>query len=1020
MGRNKNIRKGNAIMNKLKTLLSLCVIITAYNVKGQCWETINTQTTDWTQSNTSNTWDWTQEQFNDFYITGKSNPVTLISPFWATGGGVTFHNMSLFDFQKHKLAANKDFHPKDGWELLIKSFGTPGAANNAVSNPYFCLYNRFTGRVRAFLLVPDKTGDLSKTGAVLKVNFGKDRRRTALFQHMEPVGKVVSQFNPNLDIDVANEYINEDYYWLFTEFTVAYDPCTCADLNDPKESVIVFTYYLIEESKVDAKIEGTLTEKVTQNQKPVSDDPGFALTGFDDAKKLFQTGQKAYKEYNGYKSEFNKFLNDHTDSAWRGKIWRSLQEIKATDKTFYDEVIQDFYPQLGYTDLTYEQYMSGSFQLNPSAFTTLEKTDFLTRHYGTIKGIASIVPYVGVAIGVVDLLNSGGKNSTSQAVQGPVVFEANLTLDGNIKKTNEIAVRGFYTPGFTTTSNTNFIPTYNNILGVFNVLELPDFEFSTIAPTVKNYTADQLESIGLLDRRNACETNYSNLNNHDGAGDVIFKQYKPTAPLKYVVNPASNMEVESVEAAIIVKYMGKDVMFLDRPSDFNNVPALPFYPKITTPDNNDTILKLGFSVDNILIENPTPKFSFPGSPSIAAGVYMNNGEKIISIGGPVVADVTLLKDRSQSATIERIKSIESNTNMQLDMVSPKYPIGDSTFIQFRTDYLPATCFENLSITLLGNSNLPKTYLKLYVRLKHKTDPAISPVTMILSYDIADKLATASNTNLTGNYDAKVWGENWDNQPKCCFKCDLNRPTFQAVEISDYRYFGDFKLTSIPFQQNFFKSHDYTYNGEQNLTVIGNLTIPDNAVIPPNSLIKVGGKIIFGENIFIGNGTVIRSGTVINITKNVTIEPNVILEIENLNSLKYDCTNYNYAASLMSNTDIANVCGLQSYKTRAVLASPSFDTPKDSSEFSDISAEIHPNPNKGNFTITFNSADIKSYSIEIFSLTGKIVYFENFKSATGINNKIINLRGVLDGIYFARIKSQNGLYSKNMKIVVYNN
>lgn len=1017
---NKNIRKGKTIMKLIKFLLSLWVISTASPIKGQCWNNINTQTTDWTKTNTtSNTWDWTQTQFNDFYITGQSNPVTLISPFWATGGGSTFHNMSLFDFQKSTLAVKKDFHPNDGWELLIKSFGTSGAANNAVSNPYFCLYNRFTGRVRAFLLVPDKTGDLTKTGAVLKVNFPSNKRKTALFQHMEPIGKVVGKFNPNLDIDVVNEYINEDYYWLFTEFTVAYDPCTCHDLGDPKESVIVFTYYLIEESKIDGKIEGTLSEKITQNQKPVSGDPVFALNGFDDVKRLFQTGQKAYKEYDGYKSQFNKFLNDHTDSAWRGKIWRSLQEIKETDKTFYDEVIQDLYPQLGSTDLTYQQYMSGTLQINPSAISALEKTDFLTRHYGTLKGIASFIPYVGVAIGVFDMLNSGGNSSTSQAVQGPVVFEANLTLDGNIKKLSAISAPGFYTPGFTTNSNTNFIPTYNNILGVFNVLELPDFEFSNILPSVTNHTADKLESYGLLDRRNNCEKNNSNFNNQDGADNVIFKQFRPKSALKYVVNPASNMVVESVEAAIIVKYLGKDELFIDRPSDFNNVPAIPFYPKIIMPDIKDTILKLGFSVDDVLISDPHPRFYFGGSPNISSGMYLNNGGKISQIGGSIVADVALIKDRTQSATIERIKNIESTTNLQLDIVSPKYPIGDSTFIQFRTDYLPVTCFQNLSLTLLGNNNIPKTYVKLYVRLKHKTDPNITPVTLILSYDIVDKLVNASNSNQTGNYDAKLWGVNWDYSTECCFKCGTN-PTFTSAEISDYRYFGDFQVTSIPFQQDFFKSHNYTYSGEQNLTIIGDLTIPDNAIIPPNSFIKVGGKIVFGENITISNGTIVRSGTVINITKNIVIEPNVILEVENSNSLKYNCSNYNYTTSLMSDDEIISLCGSQDYKLRSTFSAPNLDKPVDSSNNSKINTEIYPNPNNGSFNIIFNSLYPESYNIEIYSLTGQKVYSEIYESLVGSNTKTINLTGLLDGVYLARLSSKDGFYSSNTKIVVVNN
>ena len=1012
----KNIGKGYAVMKLVKLLISFGVVFIASAVKGQCWNNINTQTTDWTKTNTSNTWDWTQTQFNDIYISGKSNPVTLISPFWATSGGATFHNMALFDFQKYTLATKKDFHPNDGWELLIKSFGTSGAANNAVSNPYFCLYNRFTGRVRAFLLVPDKTGDLTKTGAVLKVNFPNNYRRTALFQHMEPIGKVVGKFNPNLDIDVANEYINEDYYWLFTEFTVAYDPCTCHDFNDPKESVIVFTYYLIEESKIDAKIEGSLTEKVTQNQKPVNGDPGFALNGFDEAKKLFQTGQKAYKEYDGYKSEFNKFLNNHTDSAWRGKIWRLLQETKASDKKYYDEVVQDLFPQLGYTDLTYQQYMSGTLEINPSAFSALEKTDFLTRHYSTIKGVASIVPYVGVAIGVIDMLNSGGKSNTSQAVQGPVVFEANLTLDGNIKKSSPISAPGFYTPGFTTNSNTNFIPTYNNILGVFNVLELPDFEFSNITPSVTNNTADQLESIGFLDRRNACEKNNSNLNNQDGADNVIFKQFRPKSALKYVVNPASNMEVESVEAAIIVKYYGKDELFIDRPSDFNNVPALPFYPQIIMSDINDTILKLGFSVDNILIENPIPRFMFSGSPNIPPGFYLNKDGKITSIGGGFVADVTLLKDRSRSATIERINNIESNTNLQLDMVSPKYPIGDSTFIQFRTDYLPVTCFQNLSLTLLGNNNFPKTYVKLYVRLKHKTDPNILPVTLILSYDIVDKLVNASNTNQTGSYEAKIWGLNWNNSVECCFKCGPN-PTFNSAVISDYRYFGDFHLTSIPFQQDFFKPHDYTYSGEQNLTIIGDLTISDSTTIPPNSLIKVGGKIVFGENITIGNGTVIRSGKAININKNIVVEPNVILEIENLNSMVYNCTNYNYTMSHMSDSDIATLCSSQDYKIRSILTAPNIDKPINNTKDSTIHTEIFPNPNNGSFNIVFNSLNSESYNIEIYSLMGQQVYLENFDSLIGENTKNINLTGLLNGVYFVRIISSSENTAIVKKIIV---
>lgn len=1007
-------------MKKQRLLIFFCSLLLSLPSYGQCWDNINTTTTDWTKKNSVNTWNWTQETF-DMYITGSSsNPVPIISPFWATGGGSAFNNINLFDFQKHTTADKKDFHPNDGWELLIKHFGSPGASNNAVSNPYFCLYNRHTGKIRAFLLVPYKTNDLSKTGAVLKVDFPSDRRRTALFQHMEPIGHSVKYFNINLYADVANNYVNEDYRWLYSEFTVAYDPCTCHDLNNSKESLIEFTYYLVQESKIDAKIEGTLSEKVTENQKPVTGNPGFALTGFDDLKKLYQAGQKGYKEYGKYKDEFNKFLNNHTDSAWRGKIWRMLQDVKSSDEGFYNEIIADLYPDLGYTDLSYEQYMSGTFDVNPSAFMVLEKTDFLTRHYGTIKGIASFVPYVGAAIGVYDLLTSGGKSgSSTQVSQGPMVFEANLTLDGNLKLVSPISAPGFYTPGFTTSPTTNFIPTYNNILGVFNILDLPEFEFSEIQPNVINHTANYLENTGRLDLRNNCEINYSNFHNLDGARDVKFRQYKPKTPLKYVLNPASNMEIESVEAALIVKYMGKNELFLDRPSDFTNIVALPFYSKITLPDVNDTMLKLGLTVDNILLNPPDPIFTHPGTPNMATGVYINKNNMIFNSTLDKVADVTYIKDATTSANIERIKSIESSTNLQLDMLSPKYPKEDSSFIQFRTDYLPATCFNQLSLTLLANQNFPRAYVKIMVRLKHKTDPTISPVTLIFSYDIVEKLNTATNSNLTGTYDAKVWGSNWETNVRNGWKCS-NSFSFTSADISNYRYFDDFKITSLPHQPNFFKPHDQIYTGQQNLTIIGNLTVPDNAVIPPNSSIIAGGTIQFGENVTIGSGSIIKSGKSITNPNNIIIEPNVILEIGEANDLKLNCSNYDYASVHLTNPEITSICNSEHYKTRAVLSTPSHNNADDTASFTSFNFNLFPNPNSGNFVISFENEQPDSYELEVFNYAGLLIHSEQLKSIQGFNTKKVELSNVNDGVYFIHLSTKSGTIKKTNKMIIIRN
>lgn len=60
----------------MKRLIQQIFILLSFGATAiaQCWNPTvpNTITTDWTKPNTSNTWDWTQEQFDDIYI---SNPL---------------------------------------------------------------------------------------------------------------------------------------------------------------------------------------------------------------------------------------------------------------------------------------------------------------------------------------------------------------------------------------------------------------------------------------------------------------------------------------------------------------------------------------------------------------------------------------------------------------------------------------------------------------------------------------------------------------------------------------------------------------------------------------------------------------------------------------------------------------------------------------------------------------------------------------------------------------------------------
>lgn len=69
-------------------------------------------------------------------------------------------------------------------------------------------------------------------------------------------------------------------------------------------------------------------------------------------------------------------------------------------------------------------------------------------------------------------------------------------------------------------------------------------------------------------------------------------------------------------------------------------------------------------------------------------------------------------------------------------------------------------------------------------------------------------------------------------------------------------------------------------------------------------------------------------------------------------------------------------------------------------------KIYPNPNKGSFTIEFKELT-NSYSVEVFDVTGKVVYDNNFELASALV-QTINLDETSSGIYFINIKSDNGI------------
>ena len=75
--------------------------------------------------------------------------------------------------------------------------------------------------------------------------------------------------------------------------------------------------------------------------------------------------------------------------------------------------------------------------------------------------------------------------------------------------------------------------------------------------------------------------------------------------------------------------------------------------------------------------------------------------------------------------------------------------------------------------------------------------------------------------------------------------------------------------------------------------------------------------------------------------------------------------------------------------------------------------IYPNPNKGSFTIEFKEL-VNSFSVEIFDITGKTIYENNYDQSSNLL-QLINLENVTSGVYFINVKSDKGLVTKKLVI-----
>ncbi len=319
--------------------------------------------------------DWRQS----FFLV--NNPIIgtgIYSPFYQSG------NIPINHF-----LYNRDYNPTEGWELITYDFGinedgTPKPQAKSTVN--LVLYNKYTGILRVFFALEKNAG---YNGANVSV-YLKGNNVPSMLNEANSFS-AIDNFVPQT-LNMPAQFQNDRAQWLYADFYMVYDPCTCLNIN-PIPSKLLVELKLITKSHIDlkGKITGTITS-IDNNQGTVSDE-GFSFSNLDPSNP-----KKAYNTFKDASAFANKAISIASNSP----------AIKNAINQFSEE---------------------------------LKSVNF-------IKNGLKAAPFISTAFELFDLFTGGGKDAGPQEVKiMPMAINADIGLSGTLETTEPWGAATLATPG---------------------------------------------------------------------------------------------------------------------------------------------------------------------------------------------------------------------------------------------------------------------------------------------------------------------------------------------------------------------------------------------------------------------------------------------------------------------------------------------------------------------------------------------------------------------------------------------
>jgi len=503
-----------------------------------------------------NNFDWLQGN-------GPSYPQYSAINMMFNGTPYVMNNIMAYSIPEYEYIS-QEVAPllKNGWELLLVNLGyypnnideIPIGLNDNSALPYIVLYNKYSGIIRVFIAYGEDTDGIVG-GNAFEITLGYVT--SSLIPDVSGLFRLYGGGDRTLDKETEVDEMTsivvksaQGSHWASSDFQITYDPCTCFNLSKLKLTFKSITVSTVNLSGLAISQDSDLVDASGNLNSNVSD----FLNGFERNtvpgskegmliyKDIITAVDEYVKKYDNFKTQLN-LVNKHN-----AKVNENLMLLKASKVII--AALNGNVLNAANAVLSNDNSLWVSVQSLNKGYTTLLADG--SKLFDTKKVMKNVKKIFGESGETFIANNFEVQNKPSKPTM-PSVTLTEMKFNGSITSATQVGGVDFHTPGvygsqhltpFGLGSHYSY-PVYNEVLGVFALLESPKVIISEQIKVREN-TFDYKERTNPITFSNEILTKrYKNWERN--------YQFKLSEELKYALNDVLDIKSYSINAAFNIK-----------------------------------------------------------------------------------------------------------------------------------------------------------------------------------------------------------------------------------------------------------------------------------------------------------------------------------------------------------------------------------------------------------------------------------------------------------------------------------